>query len=111
MSCPRPLPLFVLAAILAGAAPSSAEPVAVSGRVTGEAGRPLAGARLTLSRPVPECAWTAEGKTPESEIPAAVAAAGSDGRFTLAAPEPGLWLLTAAAPGHVARELLLDPLL
>lgn len=122
--------LLAFTSVFAGAGPVQAEAVRVSGRVTAEGGRPLAGARVTLSRPVASCVWvegSAAADRPVDQraplpplpplppvpplVPIAQAAAGADGRFLLQAPEPGIWLLTAEAPGHVARELLLDPLL
>jgi Carboxypeptidase regulatory-like domain len=119
--------LLAFASALIEAASAQAETVRVSGRVTAEDGRPLAGARVTLSRPAASCVWVegsaaadrpAEQRAPLPPLPPATpfvptaqAAAGADGRFLLQAPEPGIWLLTAEAPGHLARELLLDALL
>jgi len=108
----------VLAAALALAAPAGAEAPAgargpaVSGRVVGEGGAPLAGAAVALYPHETVHAGLARRLAGPDDPPAAAAArTGEDGRFRLAAPEAGMWVLSVAAPGRASAESELTPLL
>ncbi len=83
----------------------------VRGRVLDEAGQPLAGVRLALSR-LPSYRERGElllsGRAYAD--PAAEARTGSDGSFRIEAPESGFWSLVARGPGRVTMEYPLWPL-
>lgn len=78
---------------------ASADPIPVSGLVTGPDGQPLAGAVVELAPLLPILAE-----------PAARARADRAGSFEVLAPEPGLWRLTLAASGHFPLAVFLVPL-
>lgn len=104
--------LVALAALTLAAAPApGAEPVEVSGRVLLPDRGPLAEAAILLlpfADPVEAARAPQDGTAPE---PVARARTGRDGRFVLAAPEPGFWRLEVRAEGHVPMEALLLPLI
>ncbi|HEX4954919.1 MAG TPA: carboxypeptidase-like regulatory domain-containing protein [Thermoanaerobaculia bacterium] len=102
MSCHRRLARTVLAQLLVlSFFPLAvlAEPIPVSGVVTGPDGQGLAGASVELAPVLPIVAE-----------PVARSRAGRDGRFEILAPEPGLWRLTVGAPDHLGLALFLTPL-
>lgn len=84
-------------ALLAAASAFGAE-VEVSGRVADGAGKPAAKAAVELF---------AEGKSE----PLARGTTAVDGRFAIAAPEPGMYRVVVRAPGALPMEARLHPLL
>ena len=67
----------------------------VAGRVLGASGMPLADARVAFAEaPVP--------------VPDIAAVTGADGRFALSAPAPGLYVVIAAADGHVPAQVTVE---
>ena len=97
--------LFALPAV------SIAADVSVAGQVLGPDGEPRAkvGVHLESILPTYERArLRLEGK-PGPE-PVARTRTGSDGMFDLAAPEAGMWKVVVSAPGALAMELRLVPL-
>jgi len=106
-------------AALVGAAPAApaAVPAAgaggpdVAGRVVDLDGEPLAGATVELRARETVHAELSRRLAGEVPRPVAATTAGEDGRFRLAAPTAGMWVLSFAAPGFAAAELELTPLL
>ncbi|MEM1180252.1 MAG: carboxypeptidase regulatory-like domain-containing protein [Acidobacteriota bacterium] len=93
--------VLTLATLCAAAAMSvSAHAVPISGRVLDVGGEPVAEGAVELRR---------LGEGPFE--PALAEAALRDGRFTVAAPEPGLWRVRVLVPGAVPMEMRLRPLL
>lgn len=99
-----------LVLVLALCAPAAAE-ITIHGRVTGAGGTPLEGATARLEPLSTSFERTVRGlvgSEPTAEIATAVSDA--SGRFELQAPGPGVYEVTLAAEGRVARRLRLPPL-
>ncbi len=103
---------LAFAAVVSGGAPEAdgeppaIEPTLLHGRVETPGGEPLAGALVELIPFVDryEAAALELAGHPSPE-PAATAVTGDDGAFLLVAPEPGLWLIAASAPGRLGLFL------
>lgn len=95
-----------------GAFPAHGEPVAVSGRIVDGDGRPVARASVELV-PLADRFGRKEIQLRDRIDPEAVArtASRADGRFELAAPNPGMWQARVEARGFVPRLYSLVPLL
>jgi hypothetical protein len=111
MNRTRGILLIVLLSLCRAVLPALAEPLPVSGRVTGPDGRALPGAHVAL---VPLLSELQRGRlalagqaAPE---PAAKAETNEAGGFLLNAPEPGMWVVRVEARGTVPLELRLVPL-
>ncbi|HEY2739891.1 MAG TPA: carboxypeptidase-like regulatory domain-containing protein, partial [Thermoanaerobaculia bacterium] len=106
------IPILALLAVSSGAAAAALGNIAVDGRVADPEGQAVAGASVEI-RPAAslyeEGVWEADG-TGEPP-PAAAAVSGKDGRFTLMAPQAGMWTVTVRATDHVAMRTTLSPLL
>lgn len=104
--------VFVLAPLLLLAAPLRAVKIAVAGRVVDAEGKALANAKVSLILVPPSIEQgrlELAGKIdPE---PALTAAADAAGAYLLTAPDAGMWKVKIEAPGFVAVETLLLPLL
>ncbi len=106
---------WLLAALLAFQAvsgPVRAAGLPLTGRVLDESGRPLAGARIALTR-LPSYLERGElllaGRAyPE---PAAETRSGPDGSFRIEAPESGFWSLVVRSAGRAPMEYPLWPLI
>lgn len=100
--------LFALTAL----APLSAQMLALDGVVADEKGKPLAGATVELTPLLPE-AEVARLLLAGHDGPPPTASARTDtaGRYRLAAPKAGMWIVVASAPGRVAMQRELVPLL
>jgi hypothetical protein len=104
--------VFVLASFLLAAVPLHAVKISVAGRVVDADGKALPNAKVSLI-PVPSSVEQGRlelaGKIdPE---PAATATADAAGAYLLTAPDIGMWKVKIEAPGFVALETLLLPLL
>ncbi len=105
------IPILVLLAGSSGAAAAPLGNIAVDGRVADLEGRAVAGARVEMW---PAVSLYVEGVREADGLdapPVATAVTGQDGRFTLTAPEAGMWTVTVRAAGFVAVRTALSPLL
>lgn len=104
-------PALWLTSHLAASTLALAQPLEVDSRAVDVNGQPVAGADVSLyrSRPLFEKhVASLEGSAPEV---IARSSTDDEGRFSLEVPEPGLWRLRFLAPGFVALEIRLEPLL
>lgn len=71
----------------------------IEGRLLAPNGQPLASGTVRLFDAV----------SGGADAPLATVAVDRDGSFAIAAPNPGLWVVRAGAPGREAREALVEP--
>jgi protocatechuate 3,4-dioxygenase beta subunit len=106
------LVVLTVFAVMAPGASARALEIPVSGRVRTPDGSPLSGARVELIALLDgyqSGKLELEGKA--EAAPVATAVADGKGVFQLAAPEPGMWRVVVRAPGRVAMESRLIPLM
>ena len=102
---------LLLSMALACCSSALAEGIAVSGRVLGPAGAPLAGADVGLSPLLGEAATRRAMLDPEPVEPVGRGRTNAHGRFRLEAPRVGLWRIRITAEGFVPLVTDLRPLI
>ncbi len=91
--------------------PLAAQELSISGRILDDTGQPLAAATLELvAEPTAyeRSQLLAEGRA--YPAPTVQTRSAADGRFRLVAPQAGMWVVLAKAPGRGTQEFALHPL-
>ncbi len=113
----RATALLLSCAVLCGVAARAdgSKSIEIDGRVIGTDGQAIAGARVELWPALSRYEMgvhEANGADGAAELPAeAETASGADGRFTLAAPRAGIWMVTVRTAGCVPVRLPFLPFL
>ncbi|MCI0612642.1 carboxypeptidase regulatory-like domain-containing protein [bacterium] len=104
--------MSILLYILSTSLYIAAESISVSGKVNTDIDKPLQSAEVVLfgiQDPVTQNLIEQNGTA--TPVPVARAVTNEAGQFKLQAPAHGLWMIQVRAPGYVALEMLLSPLL